>query len=205
MPTNNARVSTGLIALSTLGTGFLIVLVFGLRPSLLNTRAQRSAVSEIDQKREARINAEWKRLNIKGAVALQIPQDMAAAELFGDSFAYREAYRNRDIYLTIVYGEISPRHHDQGLSYDACDRPAWIRNQHSYQESVIEVAGTKAKLAIDRHLEPKQVIADLCFPPDSERNQLILVAYCTDERAVATARQIFSSVSFIDVHEPPTR
>ena len=38
---------------------------------------------------------------------MRLPQDMKPKEPMGDSFAYREAYSNRDLAVTISYGEVN--------------------------------------------------------------------------------------------------
>ena len=124
-----------------------------------------------------------------------LPQNMKPAQILGDSFAYREAYRNREIYITIVYGEMSPNRDERGLPFDGCDTPAWLLKESTYRESVINIDGRNAKLSIDR--DPQSDIGvRLCFPPDEKGVQFILSADCRNERAVQTARQIFSSVRF---------
>jgi len=155
-----------------------------------------SKLTHIQQQREASLHAGWRKLDIKGRVTMRVPKDMKSAELLGDAFAHREAYRNKKIYMTIVYGEISPNRDKRGLPFDACDTSHLTEDQTTYEESVMDVAGRKAKLGIDSHLRSEYVIASLCMPPNEKGVQLIVVAYCKDDHAVDTARQIFTSVRF---------
>ena len=138
----------------------------------------------------------WKKLEIKNKVSMHVPEAMKPSRLIGDSFAYREAYNNQEIYITIVYGVIMPRRNERDRPFDACDTPASLLEEPTYHESVIDIDGRKANLSIDRHVQPKYNIAHVCFHPDDEGVQLIVVANCRDERALETAQQIFTSIRF---------
>lgn len=140
----------------------------------------------------------WKELEIKNAVTLRQPQDMKPAELVGDSFAYREAYSNQEIYIVVSYGEVLPRRHEHDRPFDACDTSASLLEEPTHHESAVEINGRKAKLRIDRRLNPEYFIANVCYPPDDKGTQLIVIASGKDNRAWKTAQQIFSSVRFMD-------
>jgi hypothetical protein len=143
----------------------------------------------------------WKKLDIENRVTLRLPQDMKPSELIGDSFAYREAYRNRNIEITIAYGAVRPlpRPEQRVDLVDPCETSKSLREEPTYQESVVEIDGRKANLRIDRAYQPKFILANVCFlnPPDRSE-QLIVLAYCKDEHALETAQQIFNSIKFTE-------
>lgn len=128
----------------------------------------------------------WKKQEVKDRVVLWLPQDMKPAKLIGDSLNYREAYNNQDIYFAVVYGEPAP-----------CDTPNFLLERPTYSESVVDIDGRKAKLGIDGFNRPKFISANLCFlDADNYAMQLGAVAYCKDDSALKTARQIFTSIKF---------
>lgn len=187
------RFLAGLLAFA-ISVLITLVVIFLLGRSV-STR-QASQVTDRHPNQEVTYPEGWKELNIKGRVTMGLPQDMKPAELLGDSFAYREAYGNRELYLIVVYGEISPNRDKRGLPFDACETPSSLLNQPTYQESVIDIDGRKGRLGIDRHLQSEYVIANLCLHPDEKGVQLILSVNCKDDRALQTARQIFTSIRF---------
>jgi hypothetical protein len=144
---------------------------------------------------------EWKILDVKNKVTIRVPPDMQPSELIGDSFAYREAYRNRNIEITIAYDARHPpvRPDQTGDLFDPCETQKSLREEPTYDESVVDIDGRKAKLRIDRYHKPKFILANVCFlnPPDPSE-QLIVLAHCKDEHALETAQQIFNSIRFKD-------
>ena len=139
----------------------------------------------------------WKKLEVKNQVIMRLPQDLKPIEPRGNSFAYREAYSNRDIKITIVYGEVIPPRPNQRDPFASCDTPRSLLEEPTYNESVIEINGRKAKLGIDRTHPPDSIIAHVCFPvADDNAMPLRVVAYCKDDRALETAQQIFTSIRF---------
>ena len=147
----------------------------------------------------------WKQLKVKNKVTIRLPQDMETSELIGDSFAYREAYSNQDLNITIVYGEMFPpdifpqRRSRRGTSFDPCETVHLLLERPNYHESVIDIDGRKAKLGIDRSYQDRYIIAHLCFLKSEENaTPLSIIAYCRDDRALETAQQIFTSIKFKD-------
>ena len=113
---------------------------------------------------------------------MRLPQDMKPTKLIGDSFAYREAYNNQEIYIAIAYGEVLPRRNERDRLFNACDTLPSILKDRTYHESVIDIAGRKAKFVIDDHLRPESIATNVCFPPDDKGVQLIVAAYCRHYR-----------------------
>lgn len=140
------------------------------------------------KKKETPLPAGWKNLEVKNSFTLSVPQDMKPAELIVDSPYYREAYNNRELYVAIVYGEYAP-----------CNTPRFLLERPTYQESVIDIAGKKARLGTDSLYQPEAINARLCFlNADQEGMQLNVAAFCKDEHALETAKQIFTSIRFTD-------
>jgi hypothetical protein len=125
---------------------------------------------------------------------------MKPSELIGDSFAYREAYRNHNIDITISYGSAHPpRPNQRSEQIDPCVTTPNLLQESAYHESVLDIAGKKAKLSINRHYQPEFIMAKLCFlNPEDKSHQLILWAQCKDDAALNTAQQIFNSIIFKD-------
>ena len=89
----------------------------------------------------------WRKLDILDRVTLRLPEDMKPSELIGDSFAYREAYRNHNIDITISYGSAHPPT-QRTEPIDPCVTPQNLLEESTYHESVLDIAGKKAKLSI---------------------------------------------------------
>ena len=125
---------------------------------------------------------------------------MQSGELIGDSFAHREAYRNRDVNVTIAYGATRPVGPNQdGQRTTSCVTPQYLLEESTYHESVVEIDGKKAKLGINRHNQPEFILASLCFLNLADDSQpLVLLAQCKDDGALEVAQQIFKSIRFID-------
>jgi hypothetical protein len=157
-----------------------------------------SLSDELKKDKEISLPEGWKMIEIKDKVTLGLPPDMKPAKLIGDSHAYGEAYSNREIYLTIGYGEFRPRRYEHDPPLDACDTRAIYLNDPAHRESDVEINGRKAKLAITHRFNPENMVASVCFPPDDKGIQLIVAAFGKDNRALQIAQQIFTSVKFKD-------
>ena len=155
--------------------------------------------SDTFQDQEMSLPDGWGRVEIKSEVAMLLPQDMKPSKLIGDSPAYREAYSNRVINITIVYGEAIPLRRNQSDSrFDQCDTPRFLLDEPTYRESVIDIGGRKAKLGINRYHQPDYIIADVCFPKaDENTTPLRVIADCRGEPGLVVAQQIFASIKFI--------
>lgn len=185
-----------LVALLTFTTGVAITMLWVV--SHMRTVSPPAPAKVAETLKEEHVSSPdgWKDLNIKDKVTLRVPQDMKPAELLGDSYAHREAYVNKDLHLTIVYGEVLPPRHEHDPIFDACELSASLQNDSAYHESIIDIHGHKAKLGIDLRLQPKYTAAHVCFPHDAEGNQLIVLAGGSDQRAMQLADQIFASIRF---------
>lgn len=142
----------------------------------------------------------WKRLDVKGKVTLSVPHDMKPVAPFGDSYSYREAYRKRQINVTIVYGEpfVPLTVGSSPFLLPSCDASPSANNSH-FLESFVVVDGRKGKMTIDRSQEKNFIDADICFPKTA-RNEapFQIIAYSQDEHALEIVQQIFSSIRFKD-------
>ncbi|HXD30142.1 MAG TPA: hypothetical protein VN643_03440 [Pyrinomonadaceae bacterium] len=87
---------------------------------------------------EAALRKGWKRIEVEGAVKVDIPQNMRTTAPLGDSDAYQESYRNATVRLDIAYGD-----------FDACKTDDESIRNGTYTESFLEINGKKAKLGID--------------------------------------------------------
>lgn len=130
----------------------------------------------------------WRTLVVEGKVTLQVPPDMRPSELIGDSLSHREAYSNRDINITIIYGEPDP-----------CDTPRHLLERPTYHESIVDIGGRNALIGIDRYYQPKAIITSVCLlNTDDSVMQLRALVFCKDDRALETAQTIFKSIRFKD-------
>jgi hypothetical protein len=128
----------------------------------------------------------WKEVEVKSKLTVQLPEDMQTAELIGDSYSHREAYSNREINITIVYGE-----------HPSCETASHLLERSTYKESIIEVDGKKAKLGIDRYYQPEPIQVHLCFlNSDHEGSRLSILAFCRDDSALKTVQRVFASIKF---------
>lgn len=140
----------------------------------------------------------WRKLEIKDKIAMMLPPDMKSITPIDDSYSYREAYSNRQIDLTIVYGEaiVALRDNQSHFLLPSCETPR-LPDKSSYEESFIEIDGRKAKLSIDRSHETEFIGTDVCFAKTADNEvPLRVTAYCKDEGALKTAHRIFSSIRF---------
>jgi len=114
----------------------------------------------------------------------------------GDSYVYREAYRNRDIFIVIGYGEIVTRRNEGDRPLNPCATPRFLLEQPTHHESMVEIDGRTAKSWIDRSNQTEFTTARICFPPDDRDVVLIVGAEYKDDRAFEIAQQIFTSIRF---------
>jgi hypothetical protein len=137
---------------------------------------------------------------------MTVPNDMKPDDLdglIGDSFRHREAYSNSDIHIFIVSEVLLPQWEDElrRRRIHSCDTPDYLLKRSTYQESVIEIDGRKAKLGIERNSPPKSSSARPCVPSmDDKAFELLIAANCKDDRALETVYQIFDSLRFSDTH-----
>jgi hypothetical protein len=144
--------------------------------------------TELAKPEEIAIPNGWRKLELKNRVSILLPEDMKPIEPPGDSRSYREAYSNRDLNIIMVYGEPTP-----------CDTPRYLLEGRPYRESVIDIDGRKAKIDTDYYYQPKFIVSGLCFvDADSSGMQLRVETECTDNHALETAQQIFTSIRFKD-------
>jgi len=176
------------IALLTFATGVALTLLWvasRFRP-VITPRVPEA--SDTSKSGEVSLPEGWKTLEIKGAVVLQVPSDMEPSRLIGDSPSHREAYSNKDINITIVYGDPDP-----------CVTPPFLLERTSYHEFVVDIYGKKAKLGIDRFYQPEHIRVHLCFLNlDDKGMQLRALVFCKDERALEITQMIFNSIRFKD-------
>jgi len=143
--------------------------------------------------------ANWRNLDIKNRIGLWLPQNMKNVEPMGDAYAYREAYSNKDINLTIVYGPVHFVKPDEADPFDKCETPRSLLENPVYHESEIVIDGKRARLGIDRKHQPDFINAIVCFPTISDKDvPFRVVAYCKDDGALQIAQQIFESITFKD-------
>jgi len=144
----------------------------------------------------------WKQISIGDQVTFRVPPDMESSpqELPGDSVFHREAYRNHDIDMIIISTLLVPNL-PEGLRKErvySCDTPRYLVGRSSYQETIVEINGRKAKVGIDPNRNSSgSMVARVCFPNSSDDGfDMIVEAGCKNESALATARQIFTSIRF---------
>jgi len=186
-----------LVALLTFAIGVIVVLLWVVPRSRTVNIPPAPMVSDTLRDEEISLPEGWMRLDIRGKVTMGVPQDMEPTEPEGDSIAYREAYRNQEIDIVIVYGEIVPRRNEGDRPFDACISRSPIERP-TRRESIIDIDGRRAKLSIDRTYQPEFTTARVCFPPNDQGIQLIVVVDCKNDRALETAQQIFTSIRFKD-------
>lgn len=141
---------------------------------------------------------DWRRLEFDNKIFVMLPPDLQSKEPFGDSLRYREVYANKQLHLEI-YGHVlilAPNDELRKKKAFPCERPDNVQKGSAYSESDIEIDGRRAKLEIT-HTTDRGIGATLCFPnADDSVFDLLFAVNCKDEQALATARQIFSSIRF---------
>jgi hypothetical protein len=179
-------------------TGVTAMLLWAVVGCGYRSAPQTLPVSPAVKSEQLAVPADWRMLDVKNKVTIRMPPDMQPSELIGDSFAHREAYGNREVEITISYGETVPQPLNQRKdSFDRCETPQHLLKESTYHQSVIEIDGQKAQLGINRYYQPEFILAYLCFLNPSERSeQLILSARCNDDHALETAQKIFASIRF---------
>jgi|SRR5215204_818044 len=187
MRTEVTRLSSRLVvALLTFMIGVAVTLLW-IAPRLREASTPRVSIDPVTPERaEVSFPEGWKRIEVQDSLTMWLPPDMKPAELIGDSPGHREAYNNRELNLTIVYGGSLP-----------CDTPRVLLESPTYHESVIEIAGKKAKIGVERRHKSEYMTAQLCFlDSDGQGKRLNLAAICKDDRALDTAHRIFTSIKF---------
>ena len=185
MPTLSTRLA---VALVTFTAGVAVTLIW-VSNHFRSVNPPRVLEASDTRRDEEKFSLEgWKEVEVKSKLTLELPQDMLATELIGDSDSYREAYSNKDINITIVYGE-----------HPSCETARHLRERPTYHESNVDIDGRKAKLGIDRYNQPEPISARLCFlDPDAGGRKLSMLAFCKDDRALKTVERIFASIKFRD-------
>lgn len=141
----------------------------------------------------------WEKLDFDNQVVVMLPPDMKPAKLLGDNARYTEAYSNREIHVTMIGDRSDPDFKDKlrNAKLYSCDWPEFLTKHPTYTESLVEIDGRQARLGIARGKEFGGISARICFPgADGDAFDLLIAALCRDDRALVTARQIFSSVRF---------
>lgn len=156
------------------------------------------AASNLPTQQQTVLPDGWRRLEFDNKVFIMLPPDLQSKEPFGDSRRYREVYANKQLHLEI-FGHVMilvPNDELRKRRAFPCERPETVQKDPAYSESVIEIDGRRAKLGIT-HTSDRGIGATLCFPnADDSVFDLLFAAHCEDEQALATARQIFSSIRF---------
>jgi hypothetical protein len=156
--------------------------------------------SEFKKQQETRVPDSWKQLRIQEQVVVRVPPDMRSVEPFADHVLRVEAYGNKDLAIMIFY---DPRVADfisesQKRQLDSCERDQFLLEHPTYRESTIEVDGKKAIIGITR-ATPGRSVTGICFPvAENVKVPLRIVAFCSDDRGVETAQQIFRSITFTE-------
>ena len=146
-----------LVALVALTIGVIAVALWVVPRFRTVTPPHAALVSETLKDEETPLPEGWKRLEMKagpppfrdvqqtdrpkspetrGRITIGLPPDMEPDKADGDSFVYREAYRNRDIFIVIGYGEIVTRRNKDDRPLDPCDTPSFLRELPAFQESI---------------------------------------------------------------------
>jgi hypothetical protein len=156
------------------------------------------AIAHPAQQQEIVVPPGWRQLDFNNNVLMMLPPDMRAVDLVADFLRYTEGYSNGSLHLTIIgdvqLAEFERKLRDKKIFTRA--PPETSQNEPTYTESLIQVDGRQPKLAI-AHTRDRGIAANLCFSnADDSAFDLLVSANCKDEQALATARQIFSSIRF---------
>ena len=186
------------VAMTTFVIGVALTTLWVVPRFATEQRPPEVAVANPPQQQEIVVPASWRQLDFNNKILLRLPSDMRSVDLVADFLRYTEGYSNGAVHLIISGDYQLPEFKDKSRNKRifTCDSPATLRNEPTYTESLIQVDGRQAKLAIAYTGE--RIAASLCFPnADDSVYDLLLTANCQDEQALATARQIFSSIRFI--------
>ena len=194
------KLSTRLVvALATFTIGVVLTMVWVVPRLPTNRRPHEPVALSVPTPNEMAVPDGWEDLDFNNKVRITLLRGMKRAEV-GEQLRYARAYRNDDIYISIMDGEVLfPDLEDEvrKRKFYSCDSPEFVTKHASYKESLIEIDGRKAKLGIARGEELGGITARLCFPgADDKSFALLVAANCKDDRAFAIARQIFSSIKF---------
>ena len=187
------------IAATTFAIGVLFTMVWVVPFDRMEKTPDQGSASNLPQQREIESRDGWRRLEFNSKAFIMLPPDMRSEEqLIGDSVRYRESYSNNQLGLILIGDIVVPVLITEVRKKRAfsCDPPEIVRKNSTYSESLIQVDGRQAKLAITRSAE-RGIYARVCFPnADDSVAELEVIANCPDDQALATARQIFSSIEF---------
>ena len=186
------------VAMTTFVIGVALTALWVVPRFAIEQHPPEMAVANPPQRQEIVIPADWRQLDFNNKVLMMLPPDMRSVDLVADFLRYTEGYSNGPVHLIISGDYQLPEFKDKSRNKKifTCDPPATLRNGPTYTESLIQVDGRQAKLAI-AHTVERGIAASLCFPnADDSDYELLVTANCQDERALATARQIFSSIRF---------
>lgn len=156
--------------------------------------------SELQKQQETPVPDSWKQLRIQERVTMRIPQDMKSFEPLGDYLWRFEAYSNKDLALMIFYEPLVPNalSESQRRELYSCELDQSVREHSSDRESTTEIDAKKAIIRITKP-DSERSITSICFPvAENVKVPLRIVAFCSDDRGLETARQIFRSVRFIE-------
>lgn len=187
------------IAAITFAIGVVLTMVWVIPFDRMGKTPDEGAASKLSQQQEIETRDGWRRLEFNSKASIMLPPDMRSEEqLMGDSIRYREGYSNKQLGLILIGDIVVPV-----LITDvrkkrpfSCDPREMVQKNPTYSESLIQIDGRQAKLGITRSAE-RGIYARVCFPnADDSIAELEVIANCQDDQALATARQIFSSIEF---------
>lgn len=186
------------IAAITFVIGVLLTMWWVIPFDRMEKTAGERIASNLPTQQQIVLPDDWRRLEFDNKVFITLPPDLQSKEPFGDSLLYREVYANKQLHLEI-FGHVMilvPNDELRKKRAFPCERPDIVQKGSAYSESVIEIDGRRGKLEIT-HTTDRGIGATLCFPnADDSVFDLLLAVHCEDEQGLATARQIFSSISF---------
>jgi hypothetical protein len=197
------RLSIGLlIAVATFAVGVSVTMLWVVPRLSTNVPRLSTEKSPADVNSSARseitIPDGWQKLDFD-RVVLMLPPDMKPAKILGDHARHITAYSNSEIHVTVIGDVPLPEWKEQlkQRKANSCDGPEILTKHPTYNESLIEIDGRPANLGIARGAEFEGIVARVCFPgADADLYDLLVAANCKDDRALQTARQIFSSIKF---------
>ena len=182
----------------TFAIGVAVTMVWVVPRVMTEKTPEEAPASNVPQQREIVSREGWRRLEFNNKVFIMLPSDMRSEKLIGDSLRYRESYSNKQLGLILIGDAVVPVPDTVLLKKRifSCDRPEIVRKDPTYSESLIQVDGRHAKLAIT-HAAEGGISAHVCFPnADDSVAELVLIADCKNDQAFAIAREIFNSIRF---------
>jgi len=189
-----------LVAIVTFTIGVVVTMLWVVQRLPIHKNPAEPVMLNSPHRSEAALPHGWEKLDFNNKVLLWLPPDMKPAEVLGDRLRFTQAYGNSEIHITIMDGAVLLPDLEDKLRkarFYSCDPPEIVIKHPTYNESLIQIDGRQAKLGIARGEDLGGITAQLCFPgADDSAFELMLAANCEDDRALATARQIFSSIRF---------